>query len=752
EAPDWQPADAQALADWQTLEPSEWALGVVDDVDNLFGALETNRFSFLGIGRGEYRELWQEVTFREDGRIDGAPAETVYVLARFTVDAPTNLIVQADPAQRVWLNGERRPGDPYGSGWARLAYSVDAGEHTLVVQADGRRAAPLVRLWTTPDEATLSPADTTSFDWVTDSSDVQYVGMPLLAFGDGPTGPLRTRVLASDWVEESTMVFPGVAAGASTNVPFEIRPIRAPEDGTESVEVTIQIEAERWDASYTTTVTIPVVAAGTTYRRSFISGIDGSAQYYGVVPPSDFDPALSYGLILSLHGAGVEGIGQARAYSQKSWAWLVAPTNRRPYGFDWEAFGRHDGLEALADAERTFNTDATRTHVTGHSMGGHGTWQFGTLFPGRFATVGPSAGWASFYSYTGYQRPNGVFARAAASSDSHVFRTNLANRAVFIVHGDADDNVPVREANEWFDLLDPIVADLQIYLEPGAGHWWDGDRAGGADCVDWPELMSTMEDRRLDPRELAFDFLTPGPAVSPTHSYVTIDAVDTADDDARLVSAAEGGTVTLTTSNVRRLIIDATALVAAGATALTVNGEAVDLSAEGEVTVGPEGGKRLGLMGPFNAAFEQPYCYVYEEAGPAGYDTLAAYLTTTWSIIGNGFACTVALEDLDSWIIENYQLIYLGVPPEQIAWDGDSPFALDEGGIGIGDARYSRAAIAAVYPSHGKLAGLLLDDVNEALLYQFTPFQSRFVLPDYFVWSDEGGQTAGFFDAEWGAP
>lgn len=751
--PDWEPAAAQPLAEWAVLDAT-FALGVLDDpdADALYAALEDDRFSWLGFGRGEFRESWREVSFGDDGRVQGAPGQNVYVLAQFSVDAPTHVIVQADPAGRIWLNGDRRPGDPYGSGRSRLAYAVDAGEHTLVAQVDGRRAAPLVRLWTTPDEATLSPADTTSFDWVAGSMDTQYLGMPLLSFGDTPTGPLRLRVLGSEWVQESTLLVPGVAPGASANVPFEIVPAAAPalEDGP--ITVTLQVEAERWQTSYTTTVEIPVVDAATTYRRSFRSGMDGSAQYYGVVPPLDPDPDADYGLILSLHGASVEAIGQARAYSQKDWAYVIAPTNRRPFGFDWEVFGRRDGLEVLADAERAFGTDPTRTHVTGHSMGGHGTWQFGTLFPGRFATVGPSAGWASFYSYTGYPRPTGALARASASSDSHAYRSNLANRAVFIIHGDADDNVPVREANDWFDLLEPLVPDLQMHIEPGAGHWWDGDRAGGADCVDWPELMATMEDRRLDPTELTFEFLTPSPWVSPTHSYATIDAVETASEDARLSSVEDGGAVTLTTTNVRRLIVDAAALRAAGASSLTVDGEPVDLAAGDEVVLGPEGGKRLGVMGPFNAALEQEYCYVYELAGPDSYRELAAYWTSAWSIIGNGFACTVALEELEPWIVDAYQLVYLGVPPEQIPWDGEAPFALDEDGIGLGDARYPRAAIAAVFPSQGKLAGFVLDDVNEALLYRLSPFQSRLVLPDFFVWDDAGGQAAGFFDAVWGLP
>ncbi len=80
--------------------------------------------------------------------------------------------------------------------------------------------------------------------------------------------------------------------------------------------------------------------------------MDSSVQYYGLLPPSNFDPAREYGLILSLHGAGVEAIGQASAYRPKDWAYVVAPTNRRPFGFDWQDWGQRDMLEVLAEVEQ----------------------------------------------------------------------------------------------------------------------------------------------------------------------------------------------------------------------------------------------------------------------------------------------------------------------------------------------------------------------------------------------------------------
>src|SRR5205823_5150441 len=91
------------------------------------------------------------------------------------------------------------------------------------------------------------------------------------------------------------------------------------------------------------TLNLPVRKPDQSYKRTFVSDIDGSVQYYAVQParPDKKDTAPP-ALFLTLHGASVEGIGQANAYGGKTWGHIVAPTNRRPYGFDWEDWGRLD--------------------------------------------------------------------------------------------------------------------------------------------------------------------------------------------------------------------------------------------------------------------------------------------------------------------------------------------------------------------------------------------------------------------------
>src|SRR5208282_5622821 len=150
--------------------------------------------------------------------------------------------------------------------------------------------------------------------------------------------------------------------------------------------------------------------------------------YYAVVPALEraADSNVSRpGLVLTLHGANVEAIGQAQAYAPKPGLHIVAPTNRRPYGFDWEDWGRLDAMEVLGLAQKEFKTDPLRTYLTGHSMGGHGTWHVGVTFPDRFAAIAPSAGWISFATYAGgMRRPQNptpmeaVLARAGLPSET----------------------------------------------------------------------------------------------------------------------------------------------------------------------------------------------------------------------------------------------------------------------------------------------------------------------------------------------
>lgn len=152
-------------------------------------------------------------------------------------------------------------------------------------------------------------------------------------------------------------------------------------------------------------------------------------------------------MFLSVHGASVEAINQAGSYSNKEWGNIVCPTNRRPYGFNWEDIGRIDAMEVLNIAKQKFNVDENRVYLTGHSMGGHGTWYLGANYPDQFAAIGPSAGWISLWSYRYRENQNKLndiqklYTKAAKQSDTYTLASNYSQLGVYVIHGDADSVV-----------------------------------------------------------------------------------------------------------------------------------------------------------------------------------------------------------------------------------------------------------------------------------------------------------------------
>ena len=138
---------------------------------------------------------------------------------------------------------------------------------------------------------------------------------------------------------------------------------------------------------------------------------DGTATLpYRLFVPADYDPKQSYPLVLFLHGAGERGTDNRRQLSvQTAPLVFVQPENQAKYpcfmlapqcppGGGWAGGtdpSRWMGLtmEALFyELIWEFNIDLSRLYVTGLSMGGYGTWDVLTRWPGLFAAAVPICG------------------------------------------------------------------------------------------------------------------------------------------------------------------------------------------------------------------------------------------------------------------------------------------------------------------------------------------------------------------------
>ncbi len=734
------------------LAVAEWVVAEVKlaSSDKVFPAIDDGSFVLPAPGDSYLGVTWKGVVPGDNGQLVDANADLVYAAARITVPEGHHVFARGDTVAGFYVNGAwRHPGDFYHSGAIRVPIGADPGENVLVVRALGRRATPEVALWTTTSEVVIQTADVTAPDLVVGSQAASWLGVPVLNLATSPALELVAEVVENDHFAATKTTLPAMAPRALTQVAFALEPKGPWVTAGETVPVALRVSSPSLAWTYDAEVTLTTVEAGARYRETRRSGVDGSVQYHAVMPPSGPEPASGYGLILSLHGAGVQANGQAAAYSPKEWAYLVAPTNRRPFGFDWEEWGRLDAIEALEHTLASAPIDRTRVHLTGHSMGGHGTWHVGAHFGQRFGVVAPSAGWISFETYGGGAHPTGPVGRARGASKTLDFVDNFAQNSVYIIHGAQDDNVPVGQAQTMFDTLGPIVPELTFYKDPGGRHWWDNDpNEDGADCVDWEPMISVMEARTLDLFPLDFTARTPSPWINPQRSFVTIRSAVSPMEDITVQSASAGDTVTLTTTNVRSLVLDGDALGQKGIVTVLVDGAGIPVT-PGPMPVGPQTGKRPDLQGPMNQVFHRPFCLVYDESSEVN-GRYAAYLSQWWAVIGNGQACSMPRSEAPADLGVSHNIVHIGWPKVDLPFAEELPLDWTAESITIGGKDFTGVAAGMVYPSGDRLSAVIIATAGaERLMFRYMPFTSRSGMPDYFVFGPEGGVANGFFDADW---
>ena len=468
-------------------------------------------------------QTWQKFTKNNEGSGGREGGRSGYLYWAVVSPNEQVMILHASGHSFVYVNGEIRAGDTYGNGFMRLPVLLRPGTNDFLFQSG--RGALQVKLVAPTGRLMIDTADSTLPDIVRGENEAVWGALMVLnASTQSITASLRA--VGNRAAAQLTTIPPL----STRKAPFLFCPPRLGK--TNLCQLTVEaVSRSSSGARDQTLISLRIRQKDQTYRRTFRSSIENSVQYYAVnPPPSGFTELPHPAMFLSLHGAGVEGMGQADSYSPRKWGVLVAPTNRRPYGFDWEEWGRWDAMEVLALAKERYQPDPSRIYLTGHSMGGHGTWYLGAVYPDHFAAIGPSAGWISFSSYAsrGQSPPTNalqqLLRRSAASSDTLLMATNYLQEGVYILHGDADDNVPVTQAREMRRVLGEFHRDVDFHEQPGAGHWWDASPEAGTDCVDWAPMFDFFAHHVIpaDDAVRRVRFVTVNPAVSHRSHWVNI--------------------------------------------------------------------------------------------------------------------------------------------------------------------------------------------------------------------------------------
>lgn len=705
------------------------------------------------------------------------------VWTEIQISEPGVYLVYARKTGTIWINGHPYSSNPYGYKHVYVPVYLKEGKNivlSIISGFIGRRfslkfvkatkSVGIIKDFTMPDIV-----DTGRY----------WFGIPVV---NESTEWLRNVEI---WGESTTYyrvnksTVPYIPPFGVYKMPVNIEVNSVPEMDT--LRLTLYVGV-KFNAIDTVELSIPIVHEGR-YRVTFISAIDSSVQYYAVLPPKE-GGRPPYALIYSLHGAGVEAYGLVSAYAAKRWAYVISPTNRRPFGFDWQDWGRLDALEVLDLATKRFPIDTNRIYLTGHSMGGHGTWHIGSLYPWRFAAMQPGAGWESFQRYISFTTqpsqimgdPIHLSVRDLVMAQSMPLKLlpNFSNIPILIVQGGKDNNVPPFQQRLLFQMLSKITKKIEYWEVPGKPHWWSDGRSDttGAACVDHTRIQQFFLSnvRTMLPETVRFK--TYNLSVSNRMYWVRVLRVVEPGKPAYIAAIRDSKEIKIEPQNVSAFVLYNTQNIFR----VFINGGGKTYSfktydSDSLLFESRHGGwrrgfirsaseKRPGRYGPIKEAYFKPFVVVYPTGDPEtaeDYLELAREYQWTWYYRGNGIMRILPDTLVTPEILTTKNLIIFGdMESNSILkrYSSRLPITLKKGILKFGKKKYMGANAKYVYPSPVNKDGLWQINLGSPEMLQAFPIiYSGNGLPDFIVYDKTAREfgwggilEAGFFDNNWRLP
>ena len=542
--------------------------------DNKYIPVKESTFDIDFLGN---QMQWKAIKIDSSSSFSGPILTSSYVYLSYNSNSEKVVLFEASGHTVALINGFPHEGDHYDFGYSLIPVKLKKGENIFVLKT-GRFPRIRARLIAPSTAVQFTSRDMTMPD-IQREENKEYKGA--IRVINATENWINGAIVEAKLGDNNTKtIITNIPPLSVQKVPFSFNS-NAVDSATDNIDLRLNLKNNKGITINNQTVTLAVKSKYKHHKNTFISNIDGSVQYYSVAPSTS--KAASQALFLSVHGASVEAVNQANAYAQKDWGNLVAPTNRRPFGFAWEDWGRLDALEVLADAKNIYNPNESKIYLTGHSMGGHGTWYLGATYPDKFAAIAPCAGYPDLLAYRdGFSRAllemtsqqlqergistkmvermkleaiktplHNIIERAGTPSRTLKLERNYLQSGVYILHGEKDDVVPTDIARQMRARLGKFHNDFTYYEYPDGTHWY------GNHSVDWLPIFDFFKQRTIpkDAEVNKLEFFTGSPGVSAKSHFMTIHQQEKPFEISSFNFSKENG-FNITTNNVALLEVN----------------------------------------------------------------------------------------------------------------------------------------------------------------------------------------------------
>jgi len=732
-------------------------------------------------------KTWRELAADSNGTFQSNALAAGYLYLQYDSPKEQKALFMATGHAMVFINGVPHAGDPYRYGWMQIPVELKKGTNHVYLRSFGMGSfASITTRLLFPDKPFFISVNdpTLPFFVAGETNAPQWAGIVLTNTGQASLKDLHMEAVLEGQTINTKL--PTLHAMGNRKMPVQLPVPPEIRKGSYRVHLRLLRNNKLIDSSG---IEITAVHKGEHASYTFISGIDSSVQYYAVAPQTK--PTASPSLFFSVHGAEVEAISQARAYTPKEDGPIVAPTNRRPRGFNWEDWGRLDALEVLDIAKKKFNPDPSRIYLTGHSMGGHGTWYLGATYPGYWAAIAPCAGYPTLATYgshdgriptTATTPARQMLIRASNASNVFELANNYKASGIYILHGDSDKTVSVDYARQMKKLLADIHPNFTYYEYPGGSHWY------GNESVDWPPLFQYLRLHRIPPADSShiIDFSTASPTISSSFKWITILQQHKPYNYSRVKLQRDlmNGMIIGTTDNVGAMQLDLSAFTK-DSVLIQLDGQQMVLTGtKSTVTLVNHNNWQQGPAptmkekgphrnGGLKEAFRHNMIFVYGTRGSkeenAWAINKARYDAETWYYRGNGAIDIISdVEFLKGNFNDRGIILYGNMTTNAAAAVllRDCPVRVERGRASAGNNSWESNELAAYYtwpnPSSPKtsialIGGTGINGMQAANANQY--FASASGFPDFLIFhrdmlrdGDQSIKAAGYFNSQWAIP
>ncbi|RTE53241.1 alpha/beta hydrolase [Arenibacter aquaticus] len=695
------------------FESSSFPLDPVFNAFLLDPSMEVTKDDVFDIDFTGKELKWKGIEVDSTNTFSGRELRSGYVYLSYRSGSEKTVLFEASGHSLASINGLPYEGDHYDFGYNLIPLKLKKGKNVFVLKV-GRFPRVRARLLEPKTLVQFTTRDVTAPDLLVEEEGEYQAAIRVINASE--KWVKGSRIEASLNKKVHSTIIQDIPPMSVYKVPFVIS-ASGLDPQEEKAVVALTLKSAKGQLESSEVLTLNVKSKFRHHKRTFISGIDGSVQYFSVAPQKN---GITEGaaLFLSVHGASVEAVNQANAYKQKDWGNLVAPTNRRPFGFAWEDWGRLDALEVLSEGKRIYKPNDKKIYLTGHSMGGHGTWYLGATYPDQFAAIAPCAGYPDLLLYRGgrTKRIAGLSAeqreqygitpkmferitmdyvptpvenmvkRAGTPSRTLKLIRNYLHHGVYVLHGEIDNVVPTYIARDMRERLGKFHTDFTYYEYPGGTHWY-GDHS-----VDWKPIFDFFEQRTIpeakDVKKL--EFSTGSPGVSATSHFVTIHQQEKPFEVSSFNLKRENNFI-LDTENVSLLEVDFTQ-IPESIDQIVLNGKELVLPLKERLFFGKRNGvwqivtnPSLKEKGPhrnggFKDAFRNDVVFVYATKGTAmeneWYYNKARFDADTFWYKANGNIELVADTDFAPKDYPDRNVVVYGNRSNNAAWNKllkDSP-------------------------------------------------------------------------------